>query len=188
MLVATATVEDSLSPTPGSSNTVLTTGSVAASASNTYYATFLLASGPGTLDWPATVSDLYDVVLDVTTCTSTVTGAGNPQRLDITTAAQRASSVPLGVTGTGLKSFGLTGSGWSSLNSSALRATTDVYMVAARVSNSSSMTAGSYALRVDNSNVTALVPWTVSGGGPTPLSPPFALADRRIRRNSLLRR
>lgn len=186
VLVATATNEVSLAASPGATNTILTTGSIAASASNVYYATFTIA-GPGTTDW--TVGANFDAVFDVTTCTSTVSYAGNTQRIDVTTAAQRASTIAATQTGTGLKSFTLafsTAAG-SGVNDNALRASTDLYMLTARASNSSSMTAGSLAFRVDNSNVTANVYWTV-GGATTKAPPPWAALDRRNRRNTLLRR
>jgi hypothetical protein len=177
----TAPNEISLSVTAGTANTILGTATVATSASNAYYATFNLGSGPGTLDWSTLTGD-YPAVFDVTTSTSTVTVAGNGQRLNSTGTVQLSSVVTTGQAGTGLKTFDVTGT----FNSNVARATSDIYVLASRLSNSSSMTTGSFAQRVDNSSVTAGVPWTVAGA--TTKSPPFDMTDQRVRRNSLLRR
>lgn len=157
--------EVSLETTNSGAGTILSLSVPTSAASSTVRITFAEPSGggPGVLDWAA-ANNSFTTIFDVTTCSSSVSHAASFTRMSADTNTTLASTIAALQSGTGLKTF--SGSILSP-DASSSRATTDVYVTTLRNTNSSSMTTGSLAIRVDENNSTATVPWAAFSGGST---------------------
>lgn len=131
--------------------------------------TFIVATGPGVADWPASS---YAAQIDVTSATS-ISIEVRFHRVSSDAATHRYGFGPLPVTGTGLKSF--TGNG--TYNSPATRTASDRFVFEVRGTSTDMMSAQALALRLNTTDSYVDLPWDVGDAGG--LSPPVAPQARR---------
>ena len=176
-----ATYEKGLDTSASGANTSLSQ-SVPANTTNTNYWTFAAPAATGLTDWTTAG---YDIQFNVNTCGSTNTYRPALGRRSTQGGSARTGSFTgASLTGTGLKSW--LAQTYTNANADASRATTDYLSLVLQANNTSTMSAASVAITVDTTDSYITIPDTVGGGAPSAAS--LIFDDRRIRRNSMLRR
>lgn len=128
-------------------------------------------------DWNGT----YTVLINVTAIGANTIFGVSPQCINTLGTTRLLTGLDLGTqSGTGVKTA--TGTGFSG----AAVPTSGRLGVNLRCVNSASMTAQTLTVQFNDSNAAVTVPWTVGATAAAP--PPLAAFDRRLRRNTLLRR